>query len=139
MTAFLVGSPLKNPHRGSTLKKDRPMLGGRFNHGHFSGHSAGALASDSHNFRLLMGDMGMGSKFNRHKTAGSSPCFHLPGSHFGHLFLTRSHIDSLWTLSPRQSRLTVVVKTNRIGAPPILAYFSGDWDVHWGCGLLVYS
>ena len=26
------------------------------------------------------------------------------------------------------------VKTNGIGAPPILVYFSGDWDVHWGTG-----
>ena len=22
-----------------------------------------------------------------------------------------------------------------IGAPPILVYFSGDWDVHWGYGV----
>ena len=22
------------------------------------------------------------------------------------------------------------------GAPPILVYFSGDWDVHWGYGVL---
>ena len=22
------------------------------------------------------------------------------------------------------------------GAPPILVYFSGDWDVHWGYGIL---
>ena len=20
-----------------------------------------------------------------------------------------------------------------VGAPPVLVYFSGDWDVHWGC------
>ena len=23
-----------------------------------------------------------------------------------------------------------------IGAPPILVYFNGDWDVHWGYGVL---
>ena len=23
-----------------------------------------------------------------------------------------------------------------VGAPPILVYFSGDWDVHWGYGIL---
>ena len=23
-----------------------------------------------------------------------------------------------------------------VGAPPILVYFSGDWDAHWGCGVL---
>ena len=22
-----------------------------------------------------------------------------------------------------------------VGAPPILAYFTGDWDVHWGYDL----
>ena len=26
-----------------------------------------------------------------------------------------------------------------VGAPPILVYFSGDWDVHWGCGLLTHG
>ena len=26
-----------------------------------------------------------------------------------------------------------------LGAPPILVYFSGDWDVHWGYGLLTHS
>ena len=25
------------------------------------------------------------------------------------------------------------------GAPPILVYFSGDWDVHWGYGLLTHG
>ena len=25
------------------------------------------------------------------------------------------------------------------GAPPILVYFSGDWDVHWGYGVLTHS
>ena len=40
--------------------------------------------------------------------------------------------------------LVVVVKTVGIpfvliGAPPILVYFSGDWDVHWGYGLLTHG
>ena len=26
-----------------------------------------------------------------------------------------------------------------VGAPPILVYFSGDWDVHWGCGILTHG
>ena len=26
-----------------------------------------------------------------------------------------------------------------VGAPPILIYFSGDWDVHWGYGVLTHS
>ena len=26
-----------------------------------------------------------------------------------------------------------------VGAPPILVYFSGDWDVHWGYGVLTHS
>ena len=25
------------------------------------------------------------------------------------------------------------------GAPPIVVYFSGDWDVHWGYGLLTHG
>ena len=27
----------------------------------------------------------------------------------------------------------------RVGAPPILVYFSWDWDVHWGYGLLTHG
>ena len=26
-----------------------------------------------------------------------------------------------------------------VGAPPMLVYFSGDWDVHWGYGLLTHG
>ena len=26
-----------------------------------------------------------------------------------------------------------------VGAPLILVYFSGDWDVHWGYGILTHS
>ena len=26
-----------------------------------------------------------------------------------------------------------------IGAPPIVVYFSGDWDVHWGYGVLTHG
>ena len=26
-----------------------------------------------------------------------------------------------------------------VGAPPILVYFSGDWDVHWGYRVLIHS
>ena len=26
-----------------------------------------------------------------------------------------------------------------VGAPPILVNFSGDWDVHWGYGLLTHG
>ena len=26
-----------------------------------------------------------------------------------------------------------------VGAPPILVYFSVDWDVHWGYGLLTHG
>ena len=26
-----------------------------------------------------------------------------------------------------------------IGAPPVLVYFSGDWDVHWGYGILTHG
>ena len=36
---------------------------------------------------------GCGSKLNHWGTAGYSPCFHLPGFHFGYLFLTHSHVS----------------------------------------------
>ena len=26
-----------------------------------------------------------------------------------------------------------------VGAPPILVCFSGDWDVHWGYGVLTHG
>ena len=26
-----------------------------------------------------------------------------------------------------------------VGAPPILVYLSGDWDVHWGYGILTHG
>ena len=26
-----------------------------------------------------------------------------------------------------------------IGAPPLLVYFCGDWDVHWGYGILTHG
>ena len=26
-----------------------------------------------------------------------------------------------------------------LGAPPSLVYFSGDWDVHWGYGILTHG
>ena len=27
----------------------------------------------------------------------------------------------------------------QVGAPPVSVYFSGDWDVHWGYGVLTHS
>ena len=26
-----------------------------------------------------------------------------------------------------------------VGPPPILVYFNGDWDVHWGCVILTHG
>ena len=26
-----------------------------------------------------------------------------------------------------------------VGAPPVLVYFSGDWDVHWGYGIFTHG
>ena len=26
-----------------------------------------------------------------------------------------------------------------VGAPPILVYFGGGWDVHWGYGILAHG
>ena len=42
-----------------------------------------------------------------------------------------------------QLNMWLWVKTNGtifgVGAPPILVYFSGDWDVQWGHGTLTHS
>ena len=48
---------------------------------------------------LRTGGHGHGSKLNHLGTAGFDPCFHLPGSHLGYLFLT-SHISWLLRLEP---------------------------------------
>ena len=37
---------------------------------------------------------GYGSKLNHQGTAGFSPCFHLPGFHFGYIFLTHSQVTN---------------------------------------------
>ena len=51
--------------------------------------------------------------------------------------------DSSETAVLRQGAHVAVVP-NRwyhfgLGAPPLLIYFSGDWDVHWGYSLLSHS
>ena len=42
------------------------------------------------------------------------------------------------------SRIHMAVGQNQwchfgVGAPPILAYFSGNWDVHWGYKILTHG
>ena len=47
---------------------------------------------------------GHGSKLNHQETAGFSPCFHVPGFHFGAtLFLTHSHISGGSCTPPSRS------------------------------------
>ena len=41
---------------------------------------------------------GCGSTLNHQGTADFSPCFHLPGFHFGYLFLTHSRITCFFGL-----------------------------------------
>ena len=43
---------------------------------------------------------GYGSKLNHQKTAGVSPCFHLPGSYFGYLFFTHSQKSRIGPKTP---------------------------------------
>ena len=54
-------------------------------------------------------------------------------------FGPNAHFIVLLTKVPLQIEFVHVTwpwfKTNGIGAPPILVYFSGDWDVHWGYDL----
>ena len=42
-----------------------------------------------------------------------------------------------------QSEHVAVVQTQwyhcGVGAPPMVVFFSGDWDVHWGYGLLTHG
>ena len=40
-------------------------------------------------------DLAMGQNSSRNRTAGFCPCFHLPGFHFGYLFLTHSQLRFL--------------------------------------------
>ena len=47
-------------------------------------------------------------------------------------------------INMEQQHVAVVVKTVLgshfgVGAPPILVYFSGDRDVHWGYGVLTHG
>ena len=42
--------------------------------------------------QLWISSLGSGSKLNHQGTTGFSPWFHLPGFHFGYLFLTHSHL-----------------------------------------------
>ena len=50
------------------------------------------LAPGGREWMLYGMSMRGGSKLNHQETAGFSPCFHLPGFHFGYLFLTHSHV-----------------------------------------------
>ena len=43
---------------------------------------------------------------------------------------------------PRSALIWLWVKTRShfgVGAPPMLINFSGDWDVHWKCGILTHD
>ena len=54
--------------------------------------------------RKAVGQLGMGqNETTRNWTAGFGPCFHLPGFHFGHLFLTHCQLaftlhSAMWVL-----------------------------------------
>ena len=60
----------------------------------------------------------------------------------------RVHLDAEATAPERSgtplTRRDMAVGQNQwylfgVGAPPILVYFSGDWDVHWGYGILTHG
>ena len=72
---------------------------------HFSTYFSGWIESDVHWGYDLAFDpwpYGYGSKLSHQGTAGFGPCVHLPGFHFGYLFLTHTH--------------TVHVLSRRVGA-----------------------
>ena len=70
---------------------------------------------------------------------------HLPGFHFGYLFFdNHSHILSFFRVFCVNRLQTVhhcasILQHFGVGTPPIFVFFSGDWDVHWGCRLLTHG
>ena len=60
------------------------------------------------------------------------------------LVLGRHRANQGNSIAPRSSFCYMAVSQNQwyhfgVGAPPVLVYFSGDWDVHWGYGLLTHG
>ena len=55
-----------------------------------------------------------------------------------------AHAGLLGRVRERALRAHVAVGQNQwyhfgVGAPPVLVYFSGDWHVHWGYGLVTHG
>ena len=57
---------------------------------------------------LILPPIGSGSKLNHQGTAGFSPCFHLPGCHFGHLFWTHSQLGRIFGVSVATCQIFLV-------------------------------
>ena len=113
------------PRISSPFKKERTFLGSLcFSHWpgsffvlslfggpFFVSHSPGMFFSSSllgawapfplpkSSYRCVAPSHGCGSKLSQEGTAGFSLWFHLPGFHFGYLFLTHSHMAS-WRGDP---------------------------------------
>ena len=56
---------------------------------------------------------GYGSKLNHQGPAGFGPCFHLPGFHFGYIFLTHSQILCTTFIALCQGRLRIALCQGR--------------------------
>ena len=84
-------------------------------------------------------DRGTGQNETTRKIYGFAPCFHLPGqpTFWGFcLFLTHSHmgVDQwLWV------KIDGIPFYFEVGTTHFRTEFSGDWDVHWGYGILTHS
>ena len=65
------------------------------------------------------------------------------GSHYGHRLQAQAS-DKWDACAERFETGDLAVGQNQryhfgVGAPLILVYFSGDWDVHWGYGFLTHG
>ena len=54
----------------------------------------------------------------------------------GGKYLLKTRNPPIW---PSVNTNGTILRYFKIGAPPILVYFSVDWDVHWGYGVLTHS
>ena len=88
----------------------------------------GILKKTSHRSRHLACErlawVGVAVKLGRQCLGGQNPSQAPPNS---------------WHWRPTPGSVSKPMVPFAVGAPPILVYFSGDWDVHWGYGILSHG
>ena len=58
---------------------------------------------------------------------------------FRYVVVSFASLNILLSLPIRLWVKTVLGSHFGLGAPPILVHFSGDWEVHWGYGILTHG